>query len=365
MGETYYIVPESVHNALIDKAYRHRGYTADEAVDAARFCASASTHGIRTHNGIKALHLDHLFGSGAGGCVPGAQIREIPTKFKSAKTWDAQKKLGQPVAYRAMETCMKLADEFGVGVVSVDNAFHYLWGGGYVMDAAGKGYIAYTCCTSTLAEVVPFGGKFPTLGTNPHSWAFPTTKAVGFPVVIDWATSTVAMGRVQQLKREGKPLPPNCAVDKDGNATTDPEKAVALLPFGAHKGYGLGLIDELYGAFIGGSLPTLRGRYQIKDDEKHTTAFFFQCIHPDAVSGGAFAKGHSQAENVKAVIQDILGHGNEKCMLPGQPEAQAAELTKKYGGLLFSKAEVEAFNEIATECGEKPWDLTSFKIVTV
>jgi len=127
MAETYYVVPETVHNALVEKAYRHRGYAADEAADAARFCASASTHGIRTHNGIKALHLDHLFGSTVGGCVPGAKIREIPTKFKAARVWDAQKKLGQPVAYRAMETCMKLADEFGVGIVSVDNAFHYLW----------------------------------------------------------------------------------------------------------------------------------------------------------------------------------------------------------------------------------------------
>jgi hypothetical protein len=75
------------------------------------------------------------------------------------------------------------------------------------MDAAKKGYIAYTNCTSTLSEVVPFGGKFPVLGTNPHSWGLPTTEACGFPVVIDWATSTVAMGRVQQLRRENKPLP--------------------------------------------------------------------------------------------------------------------------------------------------------------
>jgi len=365
MSETYFIVPEKQHNALIEAAYRHRGYLPDEAADAARFCASASAHGIRTHNGIKALHLDHLFGSAAGGCVPGAKIQEIPTRFKAARVWDAQKKLGQPVAYRAMETCMQLADEFGVGIVSVDNAFHYLWGGGYVIDAAQKGYIAYTNCTSALAEVVPFGGKFPTLGTNPHSWAFPTTKAIGFPIVIDWATSTVAMGRVQQLKREGKPLPPNCAVDKDGNPTTDPNTAVALLPFGAHKGYGLGLIDELYGAFIGGSLPTIRGHYAEKDDEKHTPAFFFQCIHPDAMSGSAFAQGRNQTENVKAVIHDVLGHGNEKCMLPGQPEAQAAALTKKHGGLLFTKAEIEAFNEIADECGAKPWNLASLTTATV
>jgi hypothetical protein len=65
------------------------------------------------------------------------------------------------------------------------------------------------------------------------------------------------------------------------------------------------------------------------------------------------------------VIADILGHGNEKCLLPGQPEAQAAALTKKHGGLLFTKAEVEAFNEIAVECGKKPWDFTTFKTVTI
>jgi L-2-hydroxycarboxylate dehydrogenase (NAD+) len=83
------------------------------------------------------------------------------------------------------------------------------------------------------------------------------------------------------------------------------------------------------------------------------------------MSGGAFAKKCSQTDNVKAVIQDILGHGNEKCLLPGQPEAKAAELTKKHGGLLFSKAEIEAFNEIGREYGETPWELTSFKTVVV
>src|SRR5271169_3746167 len=260
MPETYHVVPEKIHNALVEKAYRQRGYAADEAADAARFCASASTHGIRTHNGIKALHLDHLFGSTVGGCVPGAKIREIPTKFKAARVWDAQKKLGQPVAYRAMETCRKLADEFGVGIVAVDNAFHYLWGGGYVMDAAQKGYIAYTCCTAALAEVVPFGGKYATLGTNPHSWAFPTTDALGYPICIDWATSTVAMGRVQQLAREGKQLPPGSAVDAGGQATTDPTQAKSLLFFGQHKGYGLALVNELLAAFTGSGLPYLRGK---------------------------------------------------------------------------------------------------------
>jgi L-2-hydroxycarboxylate dehydrogenase (NAD+) len=363
MSEVFYVVPEKQHNALVEAAYQHRGYQPDEAAEGARFCAEATRHGIRTHNALKALHLDHLFGSGSKGCVPGAKIEEKPSRFAAAKVWNANRKLGQSVAYRAMDAAMKLADQYGCGTISVDNAFHYLWGGGYVMDAAKKGYIAYTNCTAALAEVVPFGGKFPTLGTNPHSWGFPTTEAIGYPIVVDWATSVVAMGRVQQLKREGKPLPPMAAVDKEGNPTTDPAAAVSLLPFGAHKGYGLSLINEIFGAYIGGSLPTIRNRWA-DGDEKHTAAFFFQVIHPEALSGG-FAQNRTQAQNVKAVIGDILGHGNEKAMLPGQLEAAWAQRTAAAGGLLFSRAEVEAFNELATEAGQPAWDLAHFRTVTV
>ncbi len=365
MPDTYFIVPEPQHNALVEAAYRHRGYQPDEAKEGALVCAEASRHGIRTHNGIKALHLDHAFGSGSHGCVPGAQIVEKPSKFAAAKIWDANRKLGQSTALRAMAEAIRLADQYGVGTVSVDNAFHYLWGGGYVMDAAKKGYIAYTNCTAALAEVVPFGGKFPTLGTNPHSWGFPTTDAVGYPIVIDWATSVVAMGRVQQFVREGKALPPDAAVDENGVMTTDAKKAKYLLPFGAHKGYGLALINEIVGGFIGGSLPTIRNRWDKTAGDKGTCTFFFQVIHPDAINAGAFAKGRNQQQNVKAVITDILGHGNEKCMLPGQLEATWAQHTAKAGGLLFTQAEIDAFNELATEAKQPLWSAAAFKTVTV
>jgi L-2-hydroxycarboxylate dehydrogenase (NAD+) len=260
-----------------------------------------------------------------------------------------------------MERCIKLADDYGIAQISVDNAFHYLWGGGYVLDAAKRGYIAYTNCTAALAEVVPFGGKFPTLGTNPHSWGFPTTDAVGYPIVVDWATSTMAMGRVQQFKREGTALPPNVAVDASGNYTTNPNEVSALVPFGNHKGYGLSLINEIYSAFTGGSLPTLRSR-EIPEGEKRTPTFYFQVIHPDAISSGEFAAGRDRDANVKAVIEDVLGHGNDACLLPGQIEAQGAARTEKAGGLLFTDAEINEFNELAAECGHAliPVDLPSF-----
>lgn len=356
MAETFYVITEEQHNQLVEAAYLHRGYNKQEASQAARFAAHAAWHGIRTHNAIKALHLDEKFGSRAGGCVPNAEIEKLPSRFPAAQVWNANRKLGQSCGYAAIETCIKLADEYGIGMVSVDNAFHYLWGGGYVMDAARRGYIAYTNCTAALAEVVPFMGKYPTLGTNPHSWGFPTTDAVGFPIVVDWATSVVAMGRVQQFIREGKQLPPNAGVDAAGDPTSDPNKVAALLPFGAHKGYGLALINELVAAFIGGSLPTIRCRPN-EPGNKRTPNFFFQVIHPEAVSSGTFAGGITQADNVKEVLSDILGHGNNGCLLPGQIEAQAAKRSEQNGGLLFSSAEIQAFNEIASECGQDEWQL--------
>lgn len=360
MSEPLYLIPEARHEAFVVAAYRHRGFTEAEAADAARLAALATRHGIRTHNALKALHLDTLFGSVVGGCVPGAEIEVRPSRFPASRVWNAHRKLGQSTAFAAMEEAIALADQFGIGQVAVDNAFHYLWGGGYVMEAARRGYLAYTNCTAAIAEVVPFGGRTPTLGTNPHSWGFPTVDAIGFPLVVDWATSVVAMGRVQQLAREGQPLPPGAAVDAQGQPTTDPQAVAALTTFGGHKGYGLSLINELVAALVGGSLPTVRSRWDRAPEEKHTPAFYFQVIHPEALEGGAFAKGRTQAENLRAVLNDIRGHGNEQCLLPGELEARANARSERAGGLLFSAAEIAAFDAHAQDLGLPAWEIQAF-----
>ena len=362
MADDFKVVPQETHDSLVRAAYLHRGFDEEEASAAAQFSAYATKHGIRTHNALKALHLDELFGSAVGGCLPGATIEKKENRFDACQTWNANKKLGQAVAYSAIDTCIEMADRHGSGTIAVDDAFHYLWGGGYVMHAARKGYFAYTNCTSTLAEVVPFTGKTPTLGTNPHSWGLPTTEAVGFPVVVDWATSVIAMGRVQQLKREGQKLPKNAAVDKEGNPTTEPAAAAALLPFADHKGYGLGLLNEILGAMMGGSLPTLRGIPKETSGEKYACNFFFQVIHPEVFDSGSFAHGRSQAENLKAVLDDILQEGNEHCLLPGQPEARFADRSENNGGLLFSEKELDEFDDIAEECGLDKWNRSTFRV---
>src|SRR5215510_11632163 len=109
MGE--WIMPSELHDRIVAAAYKKRGYTGKEAAQAASFSNLTARHGIKTHNAIKALHLDELFGSKAGGCVPGAKIEKLPTKYKTVERWNANRKLGQAVGFEAMATSMKLADE--------------------------------------------------------------------------------------------------------------------------------------------------------------------------------------------------------------------------------------------------------------
>jgi LDH2 family malate/lactate/ureidoglycolate dehydrogenase len=62
-----------------------------------------------------------------------------------------------------------------------------------------------------------------------------------------------AYGRIKQSKENGEKLPDNAYVDKEGNITTDPEVAYAVLPFGGFKGFGINLlIDVLSGSLVRG-----------------------------------------------------------------------------------------------------------------
>ena len=63
----FLVVSRADHDALVTRAYQARGYSPDEAAEGAKLAAEAARHGIRTHHALKALHLDHLFGSAVGG----------------------------------------------------------------------------------------------------------------------------------------------------------------------------------------------------------------------------------------------------------------------------------------------------------
>ena len=107
MPEIFYAVPESIHNTLVEAAYLKRGYASDEVIHAVRVAANASRHGIRTHNAIKALHLDLHYGSGAGGCKPGAVIEKNPRVLPRRKFGTAIKNWGKPLLLKRWKNVSK------------------------------------------------------------------------------------------------------------------------------------------------------------------------------------------------------------------------------------------------------------------
>jgi len=58
---------------------------------------------------------------------------------------------------------------------------------------------------------------------------------------------------------------------------------------------------------------------------------------------------------VRAVIGDIMGHGNSppsgKAILPGHIEAESARGSERAGGLLFSRSEIEALQDVSSRVG--------------
>ena len=109
--------------------------------------------------------------------------------------------------------------------------------------------------------VAPFRGTDGRFVTNPVCIAFPGTEQQP-PILLDMATSAIAMGKVRVARNEGHEVEPGILIDPAGKPTRDPNVMYAdphgaLLPFGGHKGYALAVVTELLaGALSGG--PTIQ-----------------------------------------------------------------------------------------------------------
>jgi L-2-hydroxycarboxylate dehydrogenase (NAD+) len=98
--------------------------------------------------------------------------------------------------------------------------------------------------------VVPFGGSKDIMGTNPLAYAIPTSE---LPILFDAATAEFAYGTIGIAKERGETLPENTYLNKDGRYTTDPNDAIALIPFGGYKGYAINvLLEVMTAALVGG-----------------------------------------------------------------------------------------------------------------
>lgn len=177
---------------------------------------------------------------------------------------DGRHGFGQVVAREGIAAGIARAVGAGVAVVALRNAFHVGRVGTYGEQAAAAGLVSihFVNVIGHAPLVAPFRGSDARLGTNPFCVAVPT--GAGRPVVLDFATSRVAYGKVRNAHASGKPAPRGSLVDPAGRVTDDPavmfqEPRGALRPLGDHKGYGLALVCELLAGALtgGGTLPQI------------------------------------------------------------------------------------------------------------
>jgi len=162
---------------------------------------------------------------------------------------------GQVTAHFAMTHAIRKAQKEGLSVAGLYNCNHVGRLGEWVTMAADENLIGLGFCNggSRGGLVTPYGGAARRLGTNPIAAAIPVAGKP--PVVVDFATSALAEGKVRVARNQGKTMPPGVIQTGDGQPSIQPDDLYnggMLLPAAGYKGYGLGLIMELLGGVLTG-----------------------------------------------------------------------------------------------------------------
>src|SRR5690606_32761865 len=124
--------------------------------------------------------------------------------------FDAGNGLGHYAGATAMRRAVEIAAQNGVAIAGVFNSTHYGMASYYMLQAVEKGFICLSSTNST-ARMAPWGGRRPVLGTNPLAIGVPSN--LPFPLVLDMATSVVAMGKLVVAKNEGREVPLGWGLD--------------------------------------------------------------------------------------------------------------------------------------------------------
>ena len=213
------------------------------------------------HHGI-ALLAPRIRDLDAGRARADAQV-EVLADLPAFTALDAHAALGPVGAVQAMDACIAKAQTQGAAMASLRDMPHWVIPAYYSMRAAAAGLIGYCTCY-TNPSFAPVGGATRVLGNNPLSYAIPADPRP--PIVVDFGVSA-STGRMRELLADGQPLPEGWAVDDNGHPISDPAQAMAegvFLPVAEHRGYGLGLVNELLAASLNAmpiALETPPGRY--------------------------------------------------------------------------------------------------------
>jgi LDH2 family malate/lactate/ureidoglycolate dehydrogenase len=234
-------------------AFERLELTPEDGAGLAGLLVDSELRGHRDH-GIAALALlTELYRDGK--LNPRPQVRVL-RETDGALLLDGDRGCGPGAPTRAMRWCIERARERQGMAVAAVRDWQLLVAAPYARLAAEAGLVGFAC-TNFIPLVAPPGGRTAVFGTNPFAYGLPAQRHP--PVVLDVATTVVAMQKVRVAAEEDRPLPEGLIFDRAGRPTTDPAEFFeggSLAPLGTphapHKGFGLAMfIDALSGVLSG------------------------------------------------------------------------------------------------------------------
>ena len=278
----------------------------------------------------------------SGGLVAN-QHAKVTGEFGSMIMIDGCRGYGQVIGHESMQLGIARAQRDGLALVALRNSHHIGRIGQWAEDCAAAGLVSIHFVNALLWPLVaPFGGADARFTTNPFCVGLPRGRSTDgknadgksgdiAPMILDFATSRVALGKVRVAMQHEKEMPPGTLIDPRGAPTNDPRvmferdaagKLGAILPFGEHKGYGMALVCEiLAGALTGGETLHAEGKYSGIYNNMLSII-----IDPDRLGGASFK---TQMEAFIAWVKaSPVAPGYDKVRISGEPELEMREARK-------------------------------------
>lgn len=315
---------------FVQRVFEAMGCPPADAALAADVLVSADLRGVDSHGVARLPGYVRLQEFGRLNPTPHVRIlHETP----STAVLDGDAGLGLVVAPKAMEIALEKAQTAGTGWVAVQNSNHFGICGYHALKAVEQDCIGWVM-THAGPLVTPTFSKERLLGTNPICVAIPAGEEP--PFLADFASTTAAYGKLENLQRKNRPAPTGWVQDRDGNPTTDANAVRhggALLPLGgdrehgSHKGYGLGAVVDILSGVLSGAnygpwVPPFAtaGFMQAGESVGRGTGHFVGAMRVDAFRPAAEFKSHMDHWIRRFRAAEAVD--GQRVLVPGDPERE-------------------------------------------
>jgi len=311
---------------LVSAIFVAEGCSEAEAAVIGRHLVNSNLAGHDSHGVIRVPR--YVTGLREGRVLKGQKLQVIAESDTMAVV-DGGAGFGQWIGEQAVTLGTAKARKSGTAIVALRNSGHLGRIGGWAEIAAEAGLVSvhFVNVAGSLL-VAPFGGVERRMSTAPFSVGVP--RAGQPPMILDFATSLVAEGKVLVASNGGKPLPAGALIEPDGRLSSDPQTLYgpitgpgqrlpgrgegSIRAMGEHKGSGLAFMCEiLAGALTGGGCAGPAERSRI------TNGMLSIYMSP-----AAFGSGAGFAEETRRYVDFFKSsrpdHPGGEVLTPGEPE---------------------------------------------